>query len=140
MPRWDRPGQRGIERAVLDIILPENPAGQGSLFMDISIVEPTTADVSQACARARRPGLAASTREKRKHSRYPGHGLLPVVLEAGGRWGLEFRRWAKAALTTADKRATKIAELRQCLAVALQKSVAAALLGAAAGRPRPWNQ
>ena len=86
MPRWDRPGQRGIERAVLDIILPENPAGQGSLFMDISIVEPTTADVSQACARARRPGLAASTREKRKHTQAMAYFLWCLKQAAGGAW------------------------------------------------------
>ena len=140
IPRFDRQGPLGLERGVLDVVLPQNPVTHGPLYIDVTIVEATTADETAARARARRPGLAAADRERTKHTRYPGALLLPAVLEAGGRWGREFRMWARAALPGDEARAAKLAELRQAMAVSLQHGVAAALLGAtAAGCRRPWE-
>ena len=139
VPRWDRPGARGPERAVLDVVVHANPAGSSPLYIDVSVTEPTSADAGAARARARRPGLAAADRERTKHSRYPGELLLPAVLETGGRWGREFRRWARAVLPEGPRRSEQLAELRYRLAVALQRGVAAALLAASAGAVRPWN-
>ena len=138
VPSWDKQTARGTERAVLDVVLPRNPAGVGSLYVDISVAEPTSSDVTTARARARRPGLAAADREREKHRRYPGGQLLAAVMEAGGRWGQEFRRWAKAALPPGPERAAQLASLRQLLAVSLQRGVAAQLLSASAGCQRPW--
>jgi hypothetical protein len=141
IPEWDRPdGKGGVERAILDVVLPQNPAGPGRISIDVSVVEPTSADVAAARARARRPGLAAADRERTKHRRYPGSFLLPAVMEAGGRWGSEFRRWARAALPQGPERAAMLADLRQQMAVSLQRGVAAALLGSAAGCRRPWRR
>jgi hypothetical protein len=136
---WDRLSQGGeTERAILDVVLPSNPAGAGPIHIDISIVEPTTSDQSLARSRAKRAGQAAADRERTKHRRYPGAGLLPAVLEAGGRWGSEFRRWARAAVPPGPHRSEALAELRQSLAVALQQGVAAALLGGAGCSTRSW--
>ena len=70
--------------------------------------------------------------------RYPRPLLLPAVVEAGGRWGKEFRRWARAALPESKSRAMQLADLRQRIAVALMRGVAAALLASAASTRRPW--
>ena len=116
----------------------DNPAAPGPLNIDISIIEATSPDPDKARSRARKPGLAALQREREKHRRYPGEFMLPAVLESGGRWGNEFRRWAKAALPPDSTRASHLADLRQRLAVSLQRGVAAALLGASSGCRRPW--
>ena len=138
IPRWDRHGPRGLERAVLDVVLLDNPAAPGPLNIDISIIEATSPDPDEARSRARKPGLAALQREREKHRRYPGDFLLPAVLESGGRWGNEFRRWAKAALPPDANRGPRLAELRQRLAVSLQRGIAAALLSSSSGCKRPW--
>ena len=137
MPRWERLGADGLERAVLDVVVLRDPPGP--LYIDVSVVEATSADASAPWACARRPGLAAADRERTKHSRYPGEELLPAVLEAGGRWGREFRLWARSVLPEGPRRAERLAELRCRLAVALQRGVAASLLAASAGAGRPWN-
>ena len=141
MPRWDRRKADGtVERAVLDVVIPQNPAAPGPLHIDISVAEASTADVDTARARARRPGLAAADRERTKHRRYPGCFLPPAALEAGGRWGVEFRRWARAAVPPGTQRAAALADLHQSLDVALQRGVAAALLGSAPSGARPWQE
>ena len=73
------------------------------------------------------------------NTRYPGPQLLPAVLEAGGRWGREFRLWARAVLPESPRRGDQLADLRCRLAVALQRGVAAALLAASSGAVRPWS-
>ena len=139
IPHWDRQGPRGLERAILDVVLVENPAAPGPIHFDLSVIEATSTDAAEARARARKPGLAALQREREKHRRYPGEFMLPAILESGGRWGNEFRRWAKAALPPDSTRALALADLRQRLAVSLQRGIAAALLGSSNGCKRPWS-
>ncbi|CAK0801548.1 unnamed protein product, partial [Prorocentrum cordatum] len=137
-PRWNRVRAGGtMERADLDVVLPHDPVSSGPLAIDVSAVEVTTPDPGLAAARSRRDGQAAADRERTKHQRYPGGGLLAAALETGGRWGSEFRRWAKAAAPEGLRRAEALADLRQSLAAALQRGVAAQLLAGAAGPPRP---
>ena len=124
-----------MQTAILDVVLPAAGVAAGTLHVDVSIVEPTTTDAAALRLRARRPGQGAADRERTKHRRYPGEGLLPAVLETGGRWGCEFRRWARAALPPGPDRAAALEILRQSMAAALQRGVAAALLGSAA-QPR----
>ena len=138
VPSWDRVTEQGTEHehAVLDVILPV----QGrTIYVDVSIAEATSSDPRVQRARASRMGVAARDREADKHRRYPGADLLPGVLEGGGRWGIELRGFVKAVAPTGGRRAAAINDLRQRLAVALQRGVAAMLLGSAGKAQRPWR-
>ena len=127
VPAWDRPRRDGygVEAARLDVAFAD-PVG-GMLYIDVS-------DTSAACGagtpegrnRATRNGAAAAAMEERKHRRYPGGGLVPFVLEAHGRLGLEaqslLRRWA------ADD--ADLCAARQALAATLQRANADAYVSA----------
>ena len=123
--------EQGTEHAVLD---------QGcTIYVDVSIAEATSSDPRVQRAKASRIGAATRDREADKHRRYPGADLLPCVLEGGGRWGIELRGFVKAVAPTGGRRAAAINDLRQRLAVALQRGVAAMLLGSAGKAQRPWR-
>ena len=128
--------RQGIEQAVLDVILVTN---SGRVAVDVSVAEAPSADDATARARARADGTAARERELEKHRRYPGPGLVPAVLETGGRMGREFRAFLRAQAPADERRAASLADIRQRLATALQRGVATMLLGGAGAQPRPWR-
>jgi hypothetical protein len=135
IPGWDQPTAEGIEHAVLDVVV---SADTERVAVDVSIVEATSPDLPTARARAKTAGAAARSRELEKHRRYRGPGLIAAVLESGGRMGKEFRAFLKARAPRDGRRGMALCDVRQRLAVALQRGVAAMLLGSAGSRPRPW--
>ncbi|CAK0863374.1 unnamed protein product [Prorocentrum cordatum] len=74
-----------------------------------------------------------------KHRRYPGPGLVAAALETGGRMGHEFRAFLRAKAPTDERRTASLADVRQRLATALQRGVAAMLLGRAGAQSWPWR-
>ena len=38
-------------------------------------------------------------RERTKHLRYPGRGLVPFVVDVNGRWGTEAEQWMRRVLS-----------------------------------------
>ncbi len=135
VPGWDRSTIEGTDHAVLDIVLAEPAA---TVALDVTIVEVTAPDPVTARARARKDGIAARTREREKHRRYPSPGLCAAVLETGGRHGQELRAFLRAKAPYDARRSEARQDVRQRLAVALQRGVADALLTSAGKRPRPW--
>ena len=76
--------------ARLDIVEFASPAGAPASY-DVSVVTPLRADPSFVQACAQQPGHAANVRHAEKlRSQYPhrvaGARLIPLVVEAGGRW------------------------------------------------------
>ena len=136
IPQWDRVTSQGNEQAVLDVIL---SAPTGRVAVDVSIVEACCPDEATARARGRTDGSAARTRELEKHRRYPGPGLVAAVIEAGGRMGKEFRAFLRSCAPADEGRSAAMKDVKQRLAVALQRGVAAMLLGSAGSRQRPWT-
>ena len=136
VPGWDRVTDGGTEQAVLDVIV-STPTERAAI--DVSIVEASAPDAVTARARARADGLAARTREREKHRRYPGPGLVAAVMESGGRMGQEFRAFLRTQAPRDERRGAALRDVRQRLAVALQRGVAAMLLGSAGARLRPWT-
>lgn len=56
--------------------------------VDVSIVAAGTAN-------SLGHGLILARREQAKHCRYPGKGLVPLVVDVPGRWGAEAVAWAR---------------------------------------------
>lgn len=136
IPGWDRATSQGIEHAVLDVVL---VSATGRVAVDVSVAEATSSDDRTSRARARADGAAAREREQEKHRRYPGPGLVAAALETGGRMGKELRGFLRAQAATDERRASSLRDIRQRLTTALQRGVAAMLLGSAGQRPRPWR-
>ena len=136
IPGWDRDTTEGTQLAVLDVIV-SRPAGR--VAVDVSVVDVSAAG-SRARARARTSGAAARARELEKHRRYPGHGLVPAVLETGGLAGKELHSFLRSqAACDPLLRPQQLKDVRQRLAVALQRGNAALMLGAAGVQQRPWR-
>ena len=90
-------------------------------------------------ARARANGVAARERERQKHRRYPGPGLVAAAIETGGRCGRELSAFLKEhAPRDPALRPLALQDVRQGLATALARGNAQMLLGSAGALPRPW--
>jgi hypothetical protein len=87
VPRWNTPE----ERAILDVVY-RTPEGH-SMYVDVSCLEGAV-----VYGRIRNATHGIARREKRKHKRYPGPGLVPFVLDNRGRWGREAIQWLRSTL------------------------------------------
>ena len=96
--------------------------------------------MSTSARRARTSGIAARARELEKHRRYAGPGLVAAVLETGGLAGKELTAFLRGE-ASADPllRSGQLQDVRQRLAVAVQRGNAAMLLSSAGVRLRPWS-
>ena len=114
VPRWNT----ADERARLDIVLTD--ARLGEVCIDVSVVATITSDAGRGVLRG------IERREKRKHNRYPGRGLYPVVVDVRGKWGKEAHALiqAMAGSLPREKRAEAIRACRRKVAVALQAGIA----------------
>ena len=96
-------------------------------------------------ARARANGVSARDRQREKHARYPGPGLVAAVVEAGGRLGGEFQAFLKAHAPAAifDEdvpiRSRALQDARMRVVIAVARGTASMLLSAAGDAPRPWR-
>ena len=119
--RWMKDG----ERAILDIVLRDPRLGEVSV--DVSIVDAAHLDA------ARGAPMTIQRREKAKHSRYPGPGLYPFVLDTRGKWGREAQAMVQALTIDMDpeERKKAVRSCRYMVARALQLSVADQLLSSA---------
>ena len=143
VPLWKRERfGRPPEHAVLDLIV--RLPGQGTFALDISVTE--AACPTNLQGRQPRPAAAARRREAEKHRRYPARAgvptLVPVVYECGGRPGPSAEAWLRRVTgdEDAETRAASVRDLRQTIAVALQRGNAALLT--AGGPPAsgwPWS-
>ena len=141
---WNEVKEDGsIEHAKLDLVL-QMPS-RGRVALDISVTEAATATNLSGSTRPPRPGAAARNREREKHTRYPlktsAPELIPIVYEAGGRPGQAAEAFLRSIVAHDDERAAVLEDLRQRIAVALQRGNAALLLSA--GPPAggwPWGK
>ena len=139
---WNKAKPDGsIEHAKLDLVI--QVPWRGRLTLDISVTEAATATNLRGARHTPRPGAAAKKREREKHTRYPPQAstpeFIPIVYESGGRPGREAEAFLRAIVAYDDDRASALQDLRQRLAVALQRGNAALLLSA--GQPPggwPW--
>ena len=135
IPAWDKVTDEGAKHAVLDIVLSTQ---QGKVAVDVSVTD-VSAPSASSRARGKTFGRAARVRELEKHRRYPGHGLVAAVLETGGAAGRELHAFLRShASTDPALRSLELQDIRQRLAVALQRGNAALLLSAAGERSHPW--
>ena len=82
---------------------------------------------------------AARTRESDKHRRYPGAGFVAAAIEGGGRMVNKFQSFLLSqAPIDEDRRGPALCDVKQSVAVALQRGIAAMLLGSAGSKLRPW--
>ena len=141
---WNKMKRDGsIEHAKLDLVV--QVPWRGRVALDISVTEAATATNLGGSSRPPRPGAAAKTREREKHTRYPPLAstpeLIPIVYEAGGRPGREAGAFLCTMVASDDDRAMVLEDLRQRVAVALQRGNAALLLSP--GPPVggwPWSR
>lgn len=125
VPRWHREG----EQAILDLVYRDPRLGD--MCVDVSIVD------SAYIGAPRSAPMALQRREVAKHRRYPGHGLVPFVMDTRGRWGREAVAWVQN-VTSGFPDAERLEAVRQCriqLGRALQLTVADQVLEAV--RPPP---
>ena len=115
VPRWHT--QR--ERAILDVVYAGPSAN--TIKMDVSVVDGATTHRG-----VRQAKWCLARREKAKHTRYPGPGLVPFVLDTRGRWGHEATAWLRAVVRHIphETRAEAMAKCRYRVSVALQRGVA----------------
>ena len=135
LPAWDRTTTEGLQLAVLDVVM-THPGGR--VAIDVSVAD-ISAEGPRARARARASGTAARARELEKHRRYPGPGLTAAVMETGGLCGKEFHAFLRSQ-ASADPllRSAQLRDVRQRLAVALQRGSASMMLSAVPPVQRPW--
>ena len=114
VPRWNTVN----ERARLDIALTDQRLGE--VCVDVSVVATETSGAGRGVLRS------IERRENRKHTRYPGRGLVPFVVDVRGKWGKEAHAFVQAMVGSLpkDKRAEAIRICRRCIAVALQTGIA----------------
>jgi hypothetical protein len=113
VPKWDRTD----DRAILDLAYTE-PTGD-QVYMDVSVV-------AAAIRNSDGDGKPLARRERTKHSRYPGSGMVPFVVDVRGRWGKEAQAWLRGVLKNygVTERATAVLECRHMVSQALQVAVA----------------
>ena len=136
IPQWDKETEEGTQLAVLDLVF--CPAG-GRVAVDVSVVNVLAAEEAVARTRARANGVAARDRERQKHRRYPGTGLVAAAVETGGRLGRELIAFIKEhAPRDPAVRPRAMSDVRQRLGTALARGNAEMLLNSAGLRQRPW--
>jgi len=115
VPRWNT----ARERAILDVVYTGPSAN--TVKMDVSVLDGATTHRG-----VRQAKWCLARREKAKHRRYPGPGLVPFVLDTRGRWGHEATAWLRAAVRCIpqEQRAEATAQCRYRVSVALQRGVA----------------
>ncbi len=126
VPRWGT----ATETAILDLVLVGDDGDAQAV--DVVITHPLSAQNVRAAAV--KDGEAARRAEVRKHTRYPGTGLIPAALEIQGRPGEELQAFVRTRAAHMDTagRAVFIQDTWQLLAVTLQRANAAALDAAGA--------
>jgi len=70
----------------------------GRICIDVSVVNGVAAAV-----RGERAEPVIMRRERAKHRRYPGGGLVPFVVDVNGRWGREAETWLRRILREVDE-------------------------------------
>ena len=127
VPRWNRPE----ERAVLDVVY--RTLEGHTTYLDVSCLEGAV-----VYGRIRNATHGLTRRERTKHKRYPGPGLLPFVLDNRGRWGKEALQWVRGVLRNvpAADRAERLARLRASVAMTLQTAVADQIISASCENER----
>ncbi len=122
VPHWDRQVNGREERAILDIVYTDT-AGH-AVYLDVTVV-------GDGDPGAGRPRGRVRTRELRKHARYPGAGMWPLVLDSRGAWGKEAATWLKAAVGHMPGGVEAVKMLRYEVSRTLQQGVAEQILSAA---------
>ena len=138
VPAWDATTDRGTKLAVLDVVV---DGTVGRQFVDVTVVDPLSAQGASMAARARADGVAARDRQREKHARYPGPLLVAAAIEAGGRMGNEFESFLRAHAPPADapERRAALLDARMRAVVAAVRGTATMLLTSAGPGPKPWR-
>ena len=122
VPKWDRTSATGPDRAVLDVAY-QDPHNGETVYLDVSVV---AGQVSAADGQDR----AILRRERAKHTRYPGAGLIPFVMDIRGKWGREAAAWARGLARTCgiSEAGTQLQALRYRVSTVLQRAAAEQIL------------
>jgi len=140
VPRWTHTRADGaVEAARLDLVL--TLPGADTAYVDVSLVDPATADAAVQRQRAVQDGHGIRARTQEKHRRYPGAGLVAFVMDTMGQLGPEAIGFMRDVARTLpqDERAAALCDGRQSLAAALQREGAELQLSATTGVARPWH-
>ena len=137
VPAWDMTTDEGTKLAVLDVVV-HGPYGRQ--FVDVTVVDPLSAQGASMAARARADGVAARDRQREKHARYPGPALVAAAVEAGGRMGIEFEAFLRSHAPPADApdRLAALRDGRMRAVIAAVRGTATMLLTSAGTGPKPW--
>lgn len=131
IPELDRPSSDGnISPARLDVVVTLHGA---RWLLDVAIVSALSADSSLEAASAGRDGHAAMRAEDRKRRRYPHPQLVPLILEAHGRFGDAGLAWLRRVYAGEPLR---LQALLTELSVLLQSHTASMVLAATTATTR----
>ena len=109
-----------IQNARLDVVLTLD--GQPT-YIDVSIVSPFSRKPDDLAAAARTPGYMAKLAERGKFNRYPGHKLIPFVLETTGRPGQQARKFIQGLFRDHPTPALAIRNAWACIQSTLHTSI-----------------
>ena len=125
IPEWGR----ADEGAVLDVVYRDGAAGR--VCIDVSIT-----DGAQIARQGRPWRFVLERRERLKHTRYPGPGLRPFVVDVGGRWGREAVAWLRQVVRKLpeEDRSQAAQSCRSAVAMALQSQCAEQVCSAHSAR------
>ena len=95
-------------------------------YIDVAIVSPVIANQTHIANAAVRDGYAARRAENYKKSRYPVAGLVPFVIELGGRPGNIARKFVSALFDEDDpSKPTGVARVWSTISSVLNSAIAA---------------
>ena len=118
------------EQARLDVVLFDNAC---PAYIDVAIVSPYSADPTLMAAASAKPGHMARRAERSKFNRYPGHKLIPFVLETTGRPGYHARQFVQQLAAGHDKPAIVASEIWACIQSVLHGAISQQQLAASCG-------
>ena len=130
IPTMQRTNARGErECARLDVVFLDN--GQPT-YLDVAIVAPFSTDPGMLAAAAVKPGYMARRAERGKFNRYPGHRLVPFVLETTGRPGQHAKKFIRALVQDHPTPAIAARDVWACIQNVLHSTISQQQLRAVA--------
>ena len=117
-------------KAILDIVYFDQQLQEVAL--DVNITD--GAEKARPTSR-----LSLNRVERRKHARYPGSNMHPLVFDCRGKWGKEAQAFVAGVVKglDLDERYSFVSKIRSRVSLAIQQSVAEQVLSAASRQSTP---
>lgn len=117
-------------QARLDVVFFDNAC---PAYIDVAIVAPYSADPALMASAAAKAGYMARRAERNQFGRYPGHNLIPVVLETTGRPGYHGKQFIQHLAADHEPQSVVISEIWACVQGVLHGCISQQQLAAANG-------